>query len=184
MKTRSIWWIGQAAVLVAAVSISAVGKPQTENGFSGTIDDFTPAASAPAGPWHVGGDWTLRLNGQSGTADFNANLTMVRSDYWVLTTANPGATANNPALRMSHTHHITLSGGSVSNIPNGIEVTGPATITASGGVPGFGSTVAIKIDLVGGAIDSYSNIKITLGENNDGASMHFGMDPIEGVVRN
>lgn len=181
MKTRSIWWIGQAAVLVAAVSISAVGKPQTENGFSGTIDDFTPAASAPAGPWHVGGDWTLRLNGQSGTADFNANFTMVRSDYWVLIQSSPGVTANDPSTRSPHTHHVSLTDGDVTPIAGGFEVKGTATLTASGGVPPFGSDVPITIDIIGGTIDTYSNIKISFGGM---AAMHFGPQPIEGVVKN
>lgn len=178
MKSKSFWWIAQAGILALALSISALAGSPTQNSLRGTINDFTPANSSPAGPWVVAGDWTLKLKGDSAKADFDANLTMVRSDFWVIAT---NANVNDPSNRSPHTHHVTLADGDVAQIAGGIEVTGISMLTASGGVPPFGSSVPITIDIIGGSLDTFSNIKITFGGM---AAMHFGTQPIEGVVRN
>lgn len=183
MNTRGFWWFMQIGILALELSVSAPAESPSpaQNSLRGTIDDFTRANSNPAGPWEVAGEWSLKLKGDSRKADFNANLTMVRSDYWVLIQSSPGTTVNDPSTRSPHMHHVTLTDGDVAQITNGIEITGTATLTASGGVPPFGSSVPITIDIISGSIDTYSNIKISFGGM---TATHFGPQPIEGVARN
>jgi hypothetical protein len=91
---------------------------------------------------------------------------------------------NNPMDRMAHTHHITLVNGEVTDIPGGIEVTGPATITANGVFPPpFGSDLpTLTIDITGGSGENsvtFSNVSLLFGDPGAG---HFGAKPLHGVV--
>lgn len=178
-------------VLTAAICGSAqTAKESRFRGviFRGVINDFTPATSImPGGPWEVRGNWSLVVKGNCERddckADFSAALTMERSDLGVV--QNGGNDLNNPADRMAHTHHITLKDGEVTVIPNGIQVTGEATITANGSwPPPFGSTLPIlTIEITGGTGENsvrFSNITVLFGPP---ASIHFGPNPLHGVVR-
>jgi hypothetical protein len=93
----------------------------------GVINDYTIEASL-GGPWEIGGEWSLKVDGYPGRADFSAALTMVRSDVGV---TDNGGDLDDPAARNAHTHHITLLGGTVTPITNGIRVTGPAATSVS-----------------------------------------------------
>jgi hypothetical protein len=147
------------------------------NHLSGTFNDYVwvEGSGAGAGAWHVTGEWVARVRGDGAKGDFTASLLGVRSDLWVLTTF---ADAADPALRMPHTHHVGLADADVTVIPDGIRLQGIATITANGSVALYsGSTV--RVDITGGSLIQYSNIKLTfLGA----AVGHFGPQPYEGLV--
>lgn len=164
-----------AAFLLAGCLVGAAQTP-AQGIYSGLINDYTPGSTvSPVGPWEIRGDWTLLVMGNSGTATFSANLTMVRSDYWIV--LNPGS-EDTPQDRTPHTHHITMT-GTVTIIDNGFQVDGTATIMANGSPAGF-SPAPLTIQIVGGSGIASSNIKVTFGSP---AAGHFGIYPIEGVVR-
>jgi hypothetical protein len=176
MTLKRLFWLTQIGVFVIALSMGALA--QNPVNFQGSIRDFTPASNV-SGPWEITGEWFLHLNGNSGTADFSAALTMVRSDEGVL--INGGGNLDDPKGRNAHTHHIILTGGTVTPITNGFEVTGAATITGNGNFPPpFGPNNTLTIDIVGGNTVAPSNIKLTLSGD---AVKHFGAQVINGVVR-
>lgn len=143
---------------------------------SGTFNDYVwVEAGAGAGAWHVTGEWTARMNGESGKGEFTGSLLGVRSDLWVLQTfADPA----NPALRMPHTHHVALRNANVSAIPNGVRLEGTAIITANGSVAPYSSST-VRVDITGGSLIRYSNLKLTFF----GAAVeHFGPQPYDGLV--
>ena len=176
--------VGSLAILLLAVGTSAQAEPPHEMKFSGVINDFTPASTG--GPWEVRGHWSLvvreKCEKSERKADFSAALTMERSDLGVI--QNGGGNLNAPMDRMAHTHHITLVDGDVSEIPGGIQVTGPARITANGVFPPpFGSDLpTLTIEITGGAGEDsipYSNISVQFAKP---AAGHFGTSPLHGVV--
>ena len=138
---------------------------------AGTINDY----SAAGGGWHITAEWSLHVKGASGKADFSAALTMVRNDLWVLLTS---ADPTDAELRGAHTHHVAIDDGQVTTLPNGVRVSGTATITSSGVLAGF-SPSPVQIDITGGSAVPLSNIKLTFA----GAAVgHFGGQPLDGVV--
>jgi hypothetical protein len=172
MKSKAFWLVAHIGVLVLAVCIGALAQTPTLMNFRGLINDYTPASVS--GPWEVRGQWSLKVKGDSGTADFSAALTMVRSDLGV-------TDLNSPAARNAHTHHITVVNGTVTPLTNGFRVSGPATITGNGNYPPpFGGSSTLQIDIVGGNSVAYSNIKLTFGGD---AAGHFGSQAVNGVVR-
>ena len=142
---------------------------------SGTFNDYVwVEAAAGAGAWHVTGQWTARVKG-NGKGEFTGSLLGVRSDLWVLQTfADPA----NPALRTPHTHHVGLLEAEVTVIPNGIRLEGTAIITGNGSVAPY-SNSTVRVDITGGSLIRYSNIKLTFF----GAAVeHFGPQPYDGLV--
>jgi hypothetical protein len=176
MKSKDFGWLAPIGVLVLASCIGAQGQTSHPLRRSGVINDYTPSNVSPAGPWEVRGHWSLTVK-DSGKANFSAALTMVRSDYWIV--QNPG-NVDDPSTRIPHTHHVTLVNGAVASITNGFEVTGIARVSASANPPPFGSSIPVVIDVIGGNSVTYSNIKLSFGTPADG---HFGMEPLEAVVR-
>lgn len=176
MRNKTLGGVATALFMLAAC-LSALAQGATTVKLSGTISDYTPSNVSPAGPWEVRGDWSLILKPTLSQANFTAALSMVRSDYWV--TQNATA-VDDPSLRVPHTHHVTLVNGTVTSITNGFEVTGIATVAGNGNPASFGSSIPIVIDITGGSSVTYSNIKLSFGSPADG---HFGMEPLEGVVR-
>jgi hypothetical protein len=90
-----------------------------------------------------------------------------------------GANPNSVATRNPHTHHIVVSGGTVTSIPGGFRVTGAALITGNGSTAPFGSSSTVQVDVTGGDLVSPSNIKLTFGGD---AVAHFGSQAFSGVV--
>jgi len=173
MKRKGFWWVARIGILVTAMSVASLAQSQNPVHFRGTINDFTPANVG--GPWQVSGTWSLKLNGDSGTADFSAALTMVRSDLGV-------TDLNSAAQRKAHTHHVILVGGTVAPIGGGFQVTGAVTITANGSYPPpFGPSSTATINITGGNNVTFSNIQLILSGD---AALHFGSQAINGVVRN
>lgn len=198
---RILWALGMVLVLVSLAGTGARAQAPQPRHLSGLINDYTPEINV-GGPWEVRGTWSLRI-GQDGThADFSAVLNMEHSDLWV--ELNPMgskglATIDNPGDRVPHTHHITMTGATVTFNPTDcplpasapipiprIEVTGTATVAANGGP--FPPTGAVSSQLqvcIDGGTDvatvvPHSNITLVFGAP---ASGHFGPQAIHGVVR-
>lgn len=177
MKCKGSLWAVQLTVLIVGLSIAALAQKPREICLRGTVSDYTPVTGG--GPWEVRGQWSLTLK-RNGKADFSAALNMVRSDQGVLLSG--GGDLNDPKGRMAHTHHISLVNGTVTfPASGGIEVTGPATITANGSFPPpFGPNSSLKIDITGGSSISLSNLMVTFEGD---AQNHFGAQSVHGVVR-
>ena len=173
---RSRWWLVAQLLVVLLAGFGAAAQNGTPQRLGGTISDYTPASGG--GPWEVRGHWSLHMHGDSGTADFTAAVAMVHSDLGVTMSSNPNL--NDPKARNAHTHHISVLGGTVTLIPNGFRVSGPATVTANGAFPPpFGPSSTLQIDITGGNSVAFSNIALTFGGQ---AAGHFGANPINGVV--
>jgi hypothetical protein len=151
------------AIVAIALAAAAPGLAQSAapTKLEGVINDYTDVASA-SGPWHITGDWSAQLKGHSGKVDFVASLAMVRS-----------TSGGSP-----HTHHIGLTDGQVTVIPNGYRISGQAVITSNGGLAGFTGS-PVNIELTGGTAMPFSNVKVTFG---GGAIAHFGDLPLDGTV--
>lgn len=192
MKSNAVAWTAKVVVgLVLAVAIGALAEPRNPRRFSGVINDYTPISGGMTA-WEVRGPWSLKLNGESGTADFSAALTMELS---VL--GQPSANVSAASLTQ-HTHHITMKDAAVSfetvetsdcpkfNPPTSgsvLVVTGNASVTANGGLPPFaptGEPSPLTVCVGGGTLVTYANITLQFGLP---ASNHFGSQAIHGVVR-
>jgi hypothetical protein len=161
MNTTILWRV--ACLVTITVALSSQGLAQTSGQkFGGRINDYTAALDA-GGPWHISGEWSLALKGDSGTGDFSVALNMVRSD--------------NPA-RAAHTHHVTLSDGDVTLLANGFRITGAAVMTSNGNTAGFSGS-SVDIQVTGGNALPESNVTLTFG---GAAAAHFGDQPLHGVV--
>jgi hypothetical protein len=138
------------------------------------------ATTTATGPYEVRGPWSLKLTENGTKADFYAALNMGFSDGWVLT--KTGGNGNfDPALRGAHTHHIAVSGGSVSQITGGFKVTGTAVFTLNGGpAPTTIEPSPVVIEITGGSDVEFSNITVTFGTP---GSKHFGTEALPGVVQ-
>ena len=178
MKCKAFGWLVRMGVVVAALAVGGMAQNPSQTRFSGIVNDFTPASLS--GPWEIRGEWSLQLNGSSGKAQFSAILTMERSDEGVI--LNGGGDFESGAGRHAHVHHIMLHDGTVTPLANGFRVIGVATIAGNGNPPpDFGVESPIQIDVTGGAIVQYSNMKLTFGAP---ASGHFGTGTFNGVVQN
>lgn len=184
MKRKSLWLaILNIVAVMLAVGTGAVAR--AEGPFfqlRGVINGFSPAGVTPAGPWEMHGTWSVNLNPSTDTADFTADLTMERSDLWVI------AAKDNPDLtgdRMSHTHHIAMHNVKITVIPNGFQLSGTATITKDGSPAPF-NPAPLQVDFTGGTSLLISNVALTFlnPATGNNASVHFGTLPILGVVGN
>jgi hypothetical protein len=174
MKRKDLRCVASLAVVVLALAIGGLAQTPTQGKFRGVFNDYTP--QNVGGPWEVRGQWSLKLKGESGMADFSAALTMVHSDLGVT-----NGDLNNPKARAAHTHHVTLVGGTVTPLTNGFRVTGTATITGNGNYPPpFGGSSTLQVDITGGNTVTFSNIQMSFVGD---AATHFGSQPINGVVR-
>jgi hypothetical protein len=78
-----------------------------------------------------------------------------------------------------------MTDGEVTTIPGGIQVMGPATVTANGVFPPpFGPVLPVlTIQITGSTGEDnveFANITVLFGKP---ASGHFGLNPLHGVVR-
>lgn len=187
--SRKLWFLGLAIALAALAPLRAQDIRVVN--FNGTVSDYTPA-SISGGPWEIRGQWTLNIQRSAGTADFSADLTMETSDYGI--TGATQVDPNNPTTRTPHTHHISVTGATVSydtsvcpaNSPattgtSGVVVTSPATTAANGSPAPFESKGAssLQICIMGGSEVDFSNVTLVY---TGPATTHFGSQPIHGVV--
>ena len=162
MTRRTLYAALAIVTMMVVLSIPGQTQTGTPNKLGGFIDDFTADLDGN-GPWQISGEWSLALKGQSGRADLSVTLNMVRSDT---------------TPRSAHTHHITLTDGSVSQIPNGFHVSGNATIASNGNLAGFSGSF-IDLQITGGNSVPASNVALTFS---GGAAGHFGNQPFHGPV--
>ena len=178
MQAKVFWSVARIGALALVLGAGAFAQNANSMKLRGVINDYTPAPLS--GPWEVRGQWALEVKGDSGTADFTASLTMERSDQGVILSG--GGDFTTPAGRHAHTHHVILSNGQVTPLPNGIRVTGTAIVSGNGGqAPDFTPLSPVQIDITGGSLLQFSNIKLSFGGP---ASTHLGTQPYSGVVRN
>ncbi len=187
MKNAKLWLAAcMLALFGLAMSTGAWAQDPLPSGhLSGLINDYTPV-SGVSGPWEMRGAWSLRLDGESGTADFSATLNMTHSDYWVV--LNPGSADDNTSTgRHPHTHHITMTHATATPLTTGgFEVSGSVYVTGDGSPAPFMSKCSsvtpctLTVDVTGGTIVQLSNIAMTFGGPPTG---HFGTQAIHGVVR-
>src|ERR1700688_391205 len=198
MNNTVIWCaLRTIAILALAVGTGAQAQAPSPRHFSGVINDYTPATGI-AGPWEMHGTWSLKLEGDSGKADFSAFMTMEHSDYWILAhpiTLPNSPNVDNPGTRSPHTHHITMKDAVVSydtsvcptnNPPTtvpGFVVTGPVSITGNGSPAPFEAKgpSTLQVCINGGTEIQFSNVTFEL--MCPAATGHFGGQPIHGVVR-
>ena len=179
MRNKGLYWLAAFVALALTLGPRAVAQNPTPVKLAGAINDYNSVA---LGSYEMRGAWSLKVRGNSGTADFTAALNMEHSDLGIIN----GATTRN-----AHTHHIKVVGGTVLATGNGFRVTGPAIITINGQYPPpFGPNSTLQIDVTGSTGDNavpYSNIQLTFINNADGTSSdavkHFGGQVINGVVR-
>ena|SRR3984885_4568621 len=163
--------------LMLALATGVLAQTSTPTQFSGVIHDYSPATTVmPMGPWEMRGTWTLTLDG-TGKGNFSAALTMELSDY-TRNSSNVDSTSGTDS-RMQHTHHITIQGGTVTQVPTGgFELIGPVNITKDGS-PAPLAASALSVTITGGKTVEFSNITLQF---QGGAPVHFGPQAIHGVV--
>jgi len=176
VKTRLIL-VGTVIALIAfATAANAFYDAPSPTKLEGIISDFSPQSTTPAGPYLVSGPWSLQFQ-PSGKADFDASLTMVRSDLNIGAFGGP----DSQAARNFHTHHVQVRGGDVTvETVNGltkVTVTGTASVTSNGNQVFAGTTV--RIEITGGSALTLTNVKLIF---NTPAAGHFTSEPYEGVV--
>ena len=156
-----VWRLLSLAVVTLALSGHGFAQGRDLR-YSGTVNDYT-ANFDGVGAWHITGEWTMSVKGDSGKGTFTVGLTMARA-------------AVEP--RSFHTHHITVEDGQVTALSNGYRITGTAAMAGNGGFAGFTGS-PVTVDITGGSAVAFSNIAITFG---GGAASHFGTGTIKGVV--
>ena len=170
-----------AGTLVVAAGSGGLAHTPKSVHLKGLINDYTIPTF---GSWEVRGVWSLDVNTESNRGEFTAELTMERSDLYLVNT--PGADPGNLATRNAHTHHISVRNAEVTPIAGGFRVSGPAgmtVITGNGSTAPFETTPptsTLQIDVTGGNLVTFSNVTLTFG---GAAIKHFGSDAVAGVVR-
>ena len=190
------------AVFIVTLSTYALAQGGPPVHLSGLINDYTPS-TVSGGPWTIHGEWSLNLQGSSGTANFAADMTMSdrASTDGKLDATKPG---NSP-----HTHHIRLTDAIVRTDPASLSecpADKPATthrlmisgtvslITANGSDAPFeppaptAPTSVLTVCVSGGNVQTdplysipYSNVTLQFSASSP-AVTHFGSQPIHGVV--
>jgi hypothetical protein len=191
MKNKTLTSAVRVVSLLLLVSAGAVSEERRPVHFSGLINDYSPSSMTVKGsPWEMHGQWSMDLNGERGTADFLADMTM--SGYG--TTAE-GAVDATQGGQTPHTHHIRLTNVSITWDMIGCPTVSPATTTGfqvNGTVSlvtGNGSnapfeptppTSTLQVCVTGGNEVTRSNVSMVFGGP---AATHFGPQAIHGVVR-
>lgn len=180
--------IGFAAclVLVLAGNVGALAQNSkldrfgNQIDFRGQINAYSPQTGT-AGPYEIRGPWSLKLDRNTGKAEFSAAVNMELSDGWVLTVNKDSTTLFDPKARNAHTHHITMSSYQITEPSSGgLQISGTATVTLNGGPTPFAQQSPLTILLTGGTDIPFSNVTLLFGAP---ASGHFGSEVLPGVVR-
>jgi hypothetical protein len=191
IKFGAIAFLSSLALLS---SLRAEAQDRVPAQFAGLINDYSPS-SVKSGPWEMHGQWTMNVNQWAGTADFSADMTM--SGYGKTST---GAVDPTQGGASAHTHHIKLTGVPITWNTAGCPAYSPSTyggfqftgtvsqLTANGSNATFETSPpssVLQVCVSGGeGNDSvpFSNITMTF-ETGSPAIVHFGSQPIHGVVR-
>lgn len=97
-------------IITALSAFGLFGQQLRTVRFNGVMNDYSPA-NVSGGPWELRGNWSVEIS-STGAASFTADLTMVTSDYGI--TSPTQVDPNNPSTRTPHTHHISVTGATVS----------------------------------------------------------------------
>ena len=162
MRLTIVWRVLSLAALTLALSGQGLANGQQDVRFGGLVNDYT-ANFDGGGAWHIMGEWSMQVNGNSGKGTFSIGFTMARA-------------AVEP--RAFHTHHVTLEGGEVTVLANGYRITGAAVMTGNGSLAGFNGS-PMTVELTGGTAMPFSNLSIVYFGD---AANHFGSGTIKGVV--
>ncbi len=122
--------------------------------------------------WHVSGEWSLQLRGQS-RGDFSA--------AWI------GVPRDNPPLFLAsaaHTHHVSIVDGDVAITEDAkgnsiLTISGPGTFAGNGNLQSAFSGSLVAVTIKGGNAISYSNFEMVIGPP---ATSHYGTETFHGVV--
>jgi hypothetical protein len=160
---RTILWRA-AAIVTATVALGGqtVAETPRRTKLAGLIHDYTPVLD-PSGPWLVVGEWSLTVNRAGGKVDFVASLNMVKSEN---------------DMRAAHTHHVKVSDGHLTALPNGYRISGTGRLTSNGALAGFSGS-PVDIEITGSSAVPFANVALTFG---GAAAAHFGAEPLSGVV--
>jgi hypothetical protein len=165
MRSTTLRRMALLAAISMALSGQGLAQSPLQTKYEGTINDYVQALGTT---WQVSGEWSIELEGRSGTGDFSASLSM-------FDTANPAAVA--------HTHHVTLVDGEVVVSEDWSETTTRFTLSGPGLITGNGNAsyvdAPIEVTITGGNAVTYSNIRLKLGGSAEG---HFGTAPLGGAV--
>jgi hypothetical protein len=178
MKSKPAGWTVVIIAVVLSASVDALAQTSALTTFSGEINAYSPQSSGSSGttgPYEIRGPWSLTSKGNS-KADFSTELNMEESDGWCIT---QNGSNFDPAARGAHTHHISLANATVTQITNGFQISGSATIMSNGAIASISPSV-LTVEITGGTDRKYSNVTLTFQTP---ASNHFGSEPIAGVVR-
>jgi hypothetical protein len=175
-------------------------RPGLPAHFRGLLNDYTPSSAngvpIKGAPYEMHGAWKLDLDETRTMARFSTEMTMQTPDFL---NADPNF---DPGTLGAHSHHITLTSGTVHDGPTdwqtmcpklspaaagGFAITGMANVTANGSNPPFGNPSPVTICILGAvnpnvsgaAYVQFSNFTLTFGAP---ASSHFGPQAIHGVV--
>ena len=186
--------VGLLSCLALLSSLQAETQDHVPAQFGGLINDYSPS-SVKSGPWEMHGQWTMNINQWAGTADFSADMTM--SGYGKTAT---GAADPTQGGANAHTHHIKLTGIAITWDTTGCPAYSPSTyggfqftgtvslLTGNGSNATFETSPpssVLQVCVSGGdGNDSipFSNITMTF-QSGSPAIVHFGSQPIHGVVR-
>jgi len=156
--------------------------------YAGLINDYTPSAAVvKGGPYEMRGKWSLEVDLRHGSARFSAALNMETSDYGI---AQGSVNKDDPTTRGAHTHHISMTDGTISDdwsscptfspaVKGGFVVRGTAFVTGNGVPAPFGNPSPLTVCVLGGDKVEFSNVTLTFGAP---ANTHFGKQAIHGVV--
>jgi hypothetical protein len=162
MKTRTLRRVIPIAAVALALSTQGAAQGATAHTLEGLVHHYTAALDA-AGPWHISGEWSIKVEGNSGRADVAAALGMVRSDNEV---------------RQPHTHHVAIDDGVFTLTATGFAINGVATVTGNGNMS---FTSPAEVLVTGGNALPYSNISVSFAYPPE-VPHHFGDEPLQGVV--
>lgn len=195
MKIRGSLWFAQMAVVALALSSGAFAEAHSPFTLRGTISDYNPFEM---GGYEMRGTWFLTVSGGSEVADFSASMSMEHSDLWMIDNNTTDTTQ-----RDQHTHHFIMTRAQVISDPKyvqencptaqftvaatttGFAVVGLAETTGNGGNAPFapnGEKSQLRICVTGSDKVAFSNITLMFSSGSD-ASKHFGIVPINGVVK-
>jgi hypothetical protein len=128
--------------IALALSSQSAARSVTQHKLEGIIHHYTAVLDAN-GPWHMSGEWSVWIKGDSGRADFSAALSMVRSDN---------------AARQPHTHHVTIVDGDFALTGTGFAISGAAAVTGNGNLA---FTSPVEAQVTGGSAVPYSDVSVS-----------------------
>lgn len=201
MTVRTFAVLAAGAGLGGLTQAVAGDAPVLPRHLSGLLNDYSPAhfngMPIKGAPYEMRGRWSLDVRrhprNAAATATFSAAMNMETTDAGTVG-------QDDPTTRGAHTHHITVTGtvktdatdisACPANDPANPPVTWRFVVSGESEVTGNGNQAPFQVKsgrsnlqvCVGGGTDGtleYSNITLVFGAP---ADMHFGPQPIHGVV--